>query len=164
MATPLALHEGPKPDTITNPSLSPPGPTSNYGRGVTFQRGHFMIHAAEHLCRGHASACRNATKRPQATKVLSRSRRVSSFRGLPQRAPAPMRNCLDFGWRIFRLQYVVSLARICGDGEVPACPAPQMVQGNRRGQIMIGCGASSRPLRQRPAQQEGRHRPIVQDA
>ena len=35
MATPLALHEGPKPDTITNPSLSPPGPTSNSGRGVT---------------------------------------------------------------------------------------------------------------------------------
>ena len=35
MATPLALREGPKPDTITNPSLSPPGPTSTSGRSVT---------------------------------------------------------------------------------------------------------------------------------
>ena len=35
VATPLALHEGPKPDTITNPSLSPPGPTSTSGRSVT---------------------------------------------------------------------------------------------------------------------------------
>ena len=36
MTTPLALHEGPKPDTITNPSLSPPGPTSTSGRSVTW--------------------------------------------------------------------------------------------------------------------------------
>src|SRR5208283_208486 len=34
VATPLALREGPKPDTITNPSLSPPGPTSTSGRSV----------------------------------------------------------------------------------------------------------------------------------
>ncbi len=38
MATPLALHEGPKPDTITNPSLSPPGPTSTSGHSVTGTR------------------------------------------------------------------------------------------------------------------------------
>ena len=35
LATPLALREGPKPDTITNPSLSPPGPTSTSRRSVT---------------------------------------------------------------------------------------------------------------------------------
>ena len=29
---------------------------------------------------------------------------VSSFRGLPQSATAPMPNCLDFGWRSRRLQ------------------------------------------------------------
>jgi hypothetical protein len=29
---------------------------------------------------------------------------LSSFRGLPQSGTAPMRNCLDFGWRIRRLQ------------------------------------------------------------
>src|SRR5208282_4969025 len=35
VATPLALREGPKPDTITNPSLSPSGPTSTSGRSVS---------------------------------------------------------------------------------------------------------------------------------
>jgi len=38
-----------------------------------------------------------------------------------------MRNCLDFGWRNRHLQKSGSLARTCGDGEVPACHAPQVV-------------------------------------
>ena len=43
-------------------------------------------------------------------------RRVSSFRWLPQNASAPMRNCLDFGWRGRRRQKSGSLARTCGNG------------------------------------------------
>ena len=38
VATPLALREGPKPDTITSQSLSPPGPTSTSRRSVTGKR------------------------------------------------------------------------------------------------------------------------------
>ena len=34
---------------------------------------------------------------------------MSSFRRLPQSATAPMRNCLDFGWRIRRLSVVLAV-------------------------------------------------------
>jgi hypothetical protein len=40
----------------------------------------------------------DATPEPSSERI-SRSYRVSSFRGLPQSASPPMRNCLDFGWR-----------------------------------------------------------------
>jgi hypothetical protein len=58
----------------------------------------------------------------------SRSHRVSSFRGLPQKVAAP-------NAELSRLRLAKpppsksgSLARTCGDGKVPACLAPQVVQ------------------------------------
>jgi hypothetical protein len=44
------------------------------------------------------------TRQPFRLAARRRRLRVSRFRGLPRSATAPTRNCLDFGWRIRRLQ------------------------------------------------------------
>jgi hypothetical protein len=48
----------------------------------------------------------DATPEPSSERI-SRSYRVSSFRGLPQSASPPTRNCLDFGWRNRHFQKAV---------------------------------------------------------
>ncbi len=48
----------------------------------------------------------DATPEPSSERI-SRSYRVSSFRGLPQSASPPTRNCLDFGWRNRHLQKAI---------------------------------------------------------
>src|SRR5271156_6700520 len=73
-----------------------------------------------------------ATRRPLRVGC---GRRVSSFRWLPQNAAAPMPNCLDFGWRGRRLQKGGSLARTCGNGNVPeTTPRLRWFVAYRRGQ------------------------------
>ena len=54
--------------------------------------------------------------------------RVSSFRGLPQNAAAPMRNCLDFGWRSRHLQKTVRWRGPAVMGRHPPGLAPRVVQ------------------------------------
>jgi hypothetical protein len=72
----------------------------------------------------------DATPEP-SSELISRSYRVSSFRGLPQSASPPTRNCLDFGWRNRHLQKTVRWR-----GRAPA-PAPQVVQSLSPRLIMI---------------------------
>jgi hypothetical protein len=119
------------------------------GKAFTTREKHWQCRSPRGADSGTQRAV-GATRRPFRSAARRRRLRVSRFRGLPRSAIAPTRNCLDFGWRIRRLQISGSLARTCGEwGEAPARPTPRVVRAYRRGQVMIGRGTSSR-LKGRP--------------
>ena len=63
------------------------------------------------------------------TRSLSRSRRMSSFRGLPRARAHLIWNCLDFGWRSRHLQKAVRWRGPAVMGKAQPSPAPRVVQG-----------------------------------
>jgi hypothetical protein len=89
-----------------------------------------------------AARAYSEARQRQRDMILIRSRRVSSFRGLPQSADVRMRELSRLRLAMPLPSKSASLARTCGDGTYPNHgPHRGWSKAYRRDQIMIGRGA-----------------------